>query len=49
MRHSESFKSFEEKVGNAYENVKVNIVYFIQFSKLINFLSAFSLQKNYDY
>lgn len=23
MRHSESFKSFEEKVGSAYENVKV--------------------------
>lgn len=23
MRHSESFKSIEEKVGTAYENVKV--------------------------
>lgn len=23
MRHSESFKSFEEKMGSAYENVKV--------------------------
>ncbi|XP_057663114.1 uncharacterized protein F13E6.1 isoform X6 [Diorhabda carinulata] len=26
MRHSESFKSFEEKVGSAYENVKTKVV-----------------------
>ncbi|XP_066254874.1 tumor protein D52 isoform X2 [Euwallacea similis] len=26
MRHSESFKSFEEKVGSAYENVKGKVV-----------------------
>nr|XP_022918994.1 uncharacterized protein F13E6.1 isoform X5 [Onthophagus taurus] len=25
MRHSESFKSFEEKVGSAYENVKTKV------------------------
>lgn len=25
MRHSESFRSIEEKVGSAYENVKVNL------------------------
>lgn len=30
MRHSDSFKSFEEKVGSAYENVKV-IIYFAVF------------------
>lgn len=26
MRHSESFRSFEEKVGSAYENVKVHLL-----------------------
>ncbi|CAG9863425.1 unnamed protein product [Phyllotreta striolata] len=26
MRHSESFKSFEERVGSAYENVKTKVV-----------------------
>ncbi|XP_072388806.1 uncharacterized protein [Diabrotica undecimpunctata] len=30
MRHSESFKSFEEKVGSAYENVKGNVVNFYE-------------------
>ncbi|XP_050504176.1 uncharacterized protein F13E6.1 isoform X3 [Diabrotica virgifera virgifera] len=30
MRHSESFKSFEEKVGSAYENVKGNVVTFYE-------------------
>lgn len=27
LKNSESFKSFEEKVGSAYENVKVQIFY----------------------
>lgn len=27
MRHSESFRSIEEKVGSAYENMKVGAVY----------------------
>lgn len=26
MRHSESFRSIEEKVGSAYENVKVSVL-----------------------
>lgn len=28
MRHSESFRSIEEKVGSAYENVKVSYSFF---------------------
>lgn len=27
LKNSESFKSFEEKVGSAYENVKVQILF----------------------
>lgn len=42
MRHSESFRSIEEKVGSAYENVKV----FTTFFPTINCLTIFFVCEN---
>lgn len=43
MKNSESFKSFEEKVGGAYENVKVCIFHnfhsILENSKILKILS----------